>query len=449
MLASCLVFLFLTKFGYGRDPALLCSLVFSVHPALAQAVAWIPGRNDILAAIFVLASFISFISYLNGKRENRFLFSIAFFAGAVFTKENTAVLPLVNLAYLYLMNKRLSRRDAFKLISGWAVVWCGWFVTRCLSLAGSFEVTSYDAARSIITIFPPLLHYAGKMVMPLNLRVFPMIDKTDLVYGLVALIAVGGALVISKKKRSSFILFGLTWFLLFLMPTFIRPPQFFRYFQEHRAYLPMIGFFVVLLEIDFFKNADLGSKKTLAFFALVLSAFSVLNVSHTAVFRNSLTFWESASRTSPKEAFVHFNAGLTYYAEGFADEAEREYKGCIKADPQFPNAHTFLGYLYLSNGMPREAALEFRKAFYTGPFNEYAYLNLALAYHMQGETDLAAGLWKKALALNPGNVEAARNLAAYQSGKGLTEAVYNAVELEKRGMRLPPAIKSPAIKSQP
>src|SRR5262249_39402049 len=42
--ASALVLALLRRFGVGRGLALAGALAFAVHPALASAVAWIPGR---------------------------------------------------------------------------------------------------------------------------------------------------------------------------------------------------------------------------------------------------------------------------------------------------------------------------------------------------------------------------------------------------------------------
>ena len=41
------------------------SLLFSVHPLFTDAIAWIPGRGDLLSGLFCLASFLSFIYYNN------------------------------------------------------------------------------------------------------------------------------------------------------------------------------------------------------------------------------------------------------------------------------------------------------------------------------------------------------------------------------------------------
>ena len=48
--------------------ALLCALVFCIHPILTSAVTWIPGVNDILVTVFILSSFPAFSS---GAAEQR------------------------------------------------------------------------------------------------------------------------------------------------------------------------------------------------------------------------------------------------------------------------------------------------------------------------------------------------------------------------------------------
>ena len=57
ILAACLLFAVLIKLHTSRGRALWLSLFILIHPALVQAVAWIPGRNDSLLAIFILSAF--------------------------------------------------------------------------------------------------------------------------------------------------------------------------------------------------------------------------------------------------------------------------------------------------------------------------------------------------------------------------------------------------------
>ena len=68
LLNGCLVFCLLKKLGYVLELAFSFALIFTVHPALTQAVVWIPGRTDSLLAVFSLLSFIFLLDYLHQKK---------------------------------------------------------------------------------------------------------------------------------------------------------------------------------------------------------------------------------------------------------------------------------------------------------------------------------------------------------------------------------------------
>jgi hypothetical protein len=63
-ISAILVFVLFEELSFGRKLSFLAAMVFAVHPALSQAVAWIPGRNDSLLALFVLAAFICFLRFV-------------------------------------------------------------------------------------------------------------------------------------------------------------------------------------------------------------------------------------------------------------------------------------------------------------------------------------------------------------------------------------------------
>src|SRR6185312_10297730 len=100
-IAACiLLFFLLLELSIPPLPSLALALIFAVHPLLNQAVAWIPGRNDSLLTIFILASFISLLKYLKTKKAGLITLHIFFFLLALFTKENAVMfIPLI---FIYL-----------------------------------------------------------------------------------------------------------------------------------------------------------------------------------------------------------------------------------------------------------------------------------------------------------------------------------------------------------
>jgi len=79
IIAVFLLFYFLKKIIKKDSLAFFFSLIFLVHPVLTQAVAWIPGRNDSLLAVFVLAAFITFLNFLENPRLRSYLLYLLFF----------------------------------------------------------------------------------------------------------------------------------------------------------------------------------------------------------------------------------------------------------------------------------------------------------------------------------------------------------------------------------
>ena len=109
--ASSLVYLFFCKLKYKKNLAFIFALIFTVHPVLAQAVSWIPGRNDSLLTVFFLLSFIYLIKYVDQKKGKYGSLHLLFFFFSLFTKESAIFLPLMALFFLLII-----RRENLKLV---------------------------------------------------------------------------------------------------------------------------------------------------------------------------------------------------------------------------------------------------------------------------------------------------------------------------------------------
>src|SRR5205823_3912121 len=111
---------------------------FTIHPALTQAVAWIPGRNDVLLAIVVLSSFAYFIKYLQtGKKLFFVLHGLLFFVGLL-TKETTIALPLLCfLYYALVMKKKIFSLPTIIYGVVWVLIAFSYFLMRANALSGT------------------------------------------------------------------------------------------------------------------------------------------------------------------------------------------------------------------------------------------------------------------------------------------------------------------------
>ncbi len=437
LIASCLVYLFLCRLDYRKTLSFIFALIFSVHPVLTQAVSWIPGRNDSLLTLFILASFIFLIDFINQNKWPQLVLHLLFFALALFTKETAVILMPVAVIYLLLIKKT---RPTNLTILGlfWLLISVIWFLLRKNALeANPIDMNFYNSLKWILFNLPALIIYLGKLLFPVNLSVLPIWQDSVKIYGIITLVMVASLLFFSLKKKYNFIIFGLSWFLLFLLPAFIRPNTVMvADFCDHRVYLPVIGFIILLLEIDFIKNLDIKKRPNLLIVILILVILLTFTLFHMENFKNGLSFWTNAARTSPHSTLAHRNLGAMYYLGGFLNEAEAEYKKSLELNPKEQMAHNNLGLIYASRGRFKEAEEEYKKEFEVNPLYDDAIFNLGLLYYKEGKFNQAEYLWKKTIEINPDYLDAYYNLANYYNQqKNYAPAVYYLDQLKRKGVK--------------
>jgi hypothetical protein len=438
IIVSNLLFVFLKKLKISESLAFIFALVFAVHPVLAQAVSWIPGRNDSLLALFSLVSFIYFIDFLN-KQNNTYLWlSSLFLLLAYFTKESALLLPFLMIVYaLLLTDKKSLRQNVWGIILVWILAFVPWLYLRSVALqSGGVQYPLVESLQKIIINSPAILLYLGKVLIPVNLSVLPTLQDSTLIYGIVSLVIIVILFIASKQKRHNYSLFGLIWFFAFLVPSFLRPSSaYVADFLEHRLYVPIIGLFVILAEIDWLKKINL--EKRIYFWSAVflVGTLSVINIIHSRKFANRLIFWQDAVKYSPHHPLAHKNLGAMYYLDGNLDKALDEFRKSAAINPTEPMIHNNLGLIYFKKGDYASAEAEYKKELEYYPSYDNALLNLGLLYYQKGEKDKAAAYWLETIKVNPDHKEALRALAVYylNDAKDNDKAQYYHTEAVKRG----------------
>ncbi|MDD2681044.1 MAG: glycosyltransferase family 39 protein [Patescibacteria group bacterium] len=413
ILAVCLLFIFLKKILNKKKLAFFLSLLFLVHPALSQAVAWLPGRNDSLMTIFILASFLSLLNFCSRPRLiTLFGYSLFFFL-ALLTKETAIFLPLLSLLYLFTIGRQdrlINNEKIIVLITSLPAVFT-WYLMRNLVVVKE-NINFTAAIWSALKNLPDALIMSGKMLLPFNLSVLPFHDDSSLFLSLLALILIALALFFSKQKRKDYLIFGAAWFLLFFMPPFATA-ELVPYFFEHRLYLPLIGFLIILGEIDWIKNLDF-KKKIIKFTAiLIILFFSFLTWRHSQSFSDYITFWKSAVETSPHSSLANRNLAAMYRKDNQLNLAAKYYHGTLGLNPSesiLYNVHNNLGLIYLEWGNFDLAETELKKEINLYPNNYQALYNLGNLYYKENRLSEAAQSWQATLNIEPEYYQAYQRL---------------------------------------
>src|SRR5271166_5207377 len=105
VLATWLVFRVVRQLSGDRTTAFLAALIFGVHPAHIENVAWISGVTDSLMACFVLGSLSAFLGFRRSGGTGWAALALALFALGLLSKETAIVLPAVILVYWLMVGR--------------------------------------------------------------------------------------------------------------------------------------------------------------------------------------------------------------------------------------------------------------------------------------------------------------------------------------------------------
>ncbi len=284
----------------------ILAMFFAIHPVLTQAVAWIPGRNDTLLAVFVLAYLINAIKYTTIGKVQYLLYSILFLLLALFTKETAvfaAPVALVLLVYM-LRTSFLDKRNITQYVL-WVACFGIWFFARSRA---TVQNTAFSA--QIFTDFvhrlPLVVQYIGKIFLPVNLSVFPMQDETVYYFGILSILFLAGIIYFNPNKNPRQIISGFAVFALFLLPALIVPAALNEQAFEHRLYLPIIGILLILPQ-TILLSPRFTSGPLVVYACVVAALFAGRTLNHERNFADPISFWTQAVETSPKSAFANLH----------------------------------------------------------------------------------------------------------------------------------------------
>ena len=218
----------------------------------------------------------------------------------------------------------------------------------------------------------------GKLLFAYPLAVLATPQDTPLWPGLVALLLAAGALWLPGVDRRR-ALFALGLFVAFIAPSL---PASSLLILESRLYLPAIAFVLFVCELASAWRAPPRAAPIAA--ALVLCALAAVTFRYSASFRDRITFFQEAVRTSPRSSLAHRNLGVTLHLRGDIETARREYKLALAADPNEPIAHNNLGVIYMSERQLQAAETELRAEIAINPRYAVAHRNLAQVLHALG-----------------------------------------------------------------
>ncbi|MDD4979993.1 MAG: tetratricopeptide repeat protein [Candidatus Omnitrophica bacterium] len=399
----------------------IASSLFVAFPLHTEAVSYVSGRADSLAALFLLLSFIFYIKSNPKNATGRYIIVLLAYILAILSKEYALILPLMLVSYHYVFRTEYKFKRFLPILAvTFLYILIRLTVLSALMPPKALILTSLW--QRLPGVFVALANYIRFLFLPFNLHmeygntVFsPMHPKAILG---AAIFIFFMALAFLKRRNNALISFSIFWFFIFLFPqSNIFPVN--AYMSEHWLYLASAGFFLVLA----YGLACLYRTKGLKSFTIfllisVLLFYSFLTVRQNSYWRDPVIFYERTLKYAPHSARALYNLGNALRDIGKYREAMASYDSAIKNNPNHIGAYNNLGALYSDIGNPEEAVSLYKKAIEIDPGHAKAYNNLANVYKETGRTDEAIILYKKAIEIKPDYADAYYNLGSAYAAMG-------------------------------
>jgi Tfp pilus assembly protein PilF len=387
---------------------LVAAGLFAVHPLMSEAVGYVSARGDVLAATFVLGALLALRAGV--ARTAWRPLGVALTLAAVATKETALVLPIVALAAdrLLLDGDTGARR---RRLLAWHVPLIALAAALALARVAGFlwiERTSVPvAAWSHLQAQPGVVwRYLALLAMPLRQSIVhgvsPATSSLDprAPAAALALLAVGW-LAWRGRRRAPLVVFGITWFLLFLAPAMA--VALYEPMAERRVYLAGAGVFlaVAAATAGVWAGASRATRQAGAVaFAVVLVALGVLTVSRNLVWRDAVTLWRDATLKAPAEWRAHAGLANALGEQGRCDQALPEYETALRLSPQ-PEVYTNYGVCLAAEHRVGEATRAFDRALALDPRYPLAHHNLGLLALHAGDFEGAHAHFLSAVSMYP------------------------------------------------
>ena len=343
--------------------------LFLIHPITTETVTYISGRaSGLMAFFFLLALYL----YVEALEQPALLRRIclsgagASFLLAIGSKETAVTLPLILLLWDMVVRRLngpalrsavVSCHSPFWLVLLLAIVWA-WSHPRYTALAQfSFGIRPlwdqtlsqvYAIAYSLVLCFAP-----WKQNFDHDLPVFHSLSQWPLPLDLFLIVALVAASILSVR-RFPVVSFGLSWFLIQLLPTSVIPRN--DLLSERNLYLPSIGFLLACVALvsgvtqsmtKKIKPSHLVRFGSAVLATLLAAVLCVFTYQRNLLYQDRLLLWSDVVVKSPHKARAHNNLGYAYALHDDWGGAIDEFRTAARLDPDFILAQQNLRDAYL------------------------------------------------------------------------------------------------------
>jgi protein O-mannosyl-transferase len=404
----CLIFFLFLRLRYNQGLSLFVAIIYSIHPLFVHAVVWLPSRGDLLVTFFCVLSFIFLIKFNEVRKWVSYLFHIISFLLATLSKEPALLFPIVLFMWYFVINKNgLTSKQGILLISSWIIIDAVWLYLRLTTVGGTLTTNDFG--------FIPLLNnlatipeIIGKFIVPMDIQLMPNFNILNTVLGIIIIVLIIILMLLGRNKNKSLLLFGSVWFFTLILPGMLYSRDYADIahiydYLDHRDYLPMIGFVIILMESLFFYLSKIQIKHLISIGIIIVVIFSIITFTNSKKYKDSFSYYNAAISENPDISYLYFLRANLKKDKGDINGALRDYNETVRLDPENADAFNNRGSL---NGMLEnyeQALNDFNRAIKLDPEIEDGYYNRAVVKNILGDTKGAVKDYDMVIKQDPGD----------------------------------------------
>jgi len=415
-------FLFLV---WSRMPpiAFVGALIFALHPVQTAAVAYVSGRKDVLATLFVLVACHSYTSFRLKGGKLRLVLAFVFFVLGVLAKEVAAVFPvlvlLMDVVLLRSANEEgnadrsllrrlasvLRRRPVAYAAAGVFFLGAAYYAVFLIKASRMIGFWGGSPAVHYGTSFKLFAHYLKLTLLPRPLiadyrgQVFNLSSGFLDPATLVSVATLVGFIILAVKveRRHPHSAFGLLWFLVALVPVLQFIP-FHELAADHFLYLPLVGMAFAGGNAFHWLAEAHGRRLRDALVLCLVVVFSILTIQRNSDWKDEQSLWTATYETAPGSFRANQYLGQIHFPKN-PEKAIEHTKRAIELDPKGGTSWANLGAMYRywaadlraakrlseAEAMDRTALQYIERAIRLNPRDLWAYATRGQAYRELGE----------------------------------------------------------------
>jgi len=424
----------------GLRYAWLGGLLFAVHPAQVESVAWIAELKNALSLPPFLLAMCAWIDYDERRTPRGYAIALAWFVVAMLCKILMAPFAFVLLLYAWWKRGRVGWADMTAAVPFLVVA----VVLAALTIhAGQVYTKDVMPGAAMPEGFlaklalggSSLAVYLGIFLWPVGL--LPAYAKWSInppapVQFLPWLVLL--ALVIwawtARRTWGRHVLLGLGFFLLFLAPFLgLRWVSYmdFTWVMNHFLYIPGIGL-IGLAIAGLEKVLALAPKEArpmaLGVVGVIVVLLALAAQQEASLYRDPETLWTYTEQRDPNSYAAHNQLGVAFEQKGEAAAALDQFEQARTLEPNFAEASNNVGTTLLESGRAAEAVDALRQTVKIAPLYALGHYDLGNALKQTGELSEAVAQFQQSLKLDPLNAEAENNLADVLLASGRNDEAF-------------------------